>query len=246
MWGEGTPPQGLPQEDNKLVVPPVVKGNVPPVMGGEVGPGGVPACFNCVSSFETPCYFVRDNVLYCDADSRFRVELRHVSLRGVLSVLLLVDSGACFTCVNSVFVRRHNLQVTHVNKTPLYSACGRALRVERCVTLELCFGDVCFGGVRAYVLENLSEEVIVGRDFLARYNLCVHVDQQISSMSKPPVLRILCVVCVTYVVLIHVGRFTSARTAQKHPRCSRVAFSPPSSPSRTRCLVIEQRATATT
>jgi hypothetical protein len=135
----------------------------------EVGPSGVPPCFDCV-------YFVRDNVLYCDADSRFRVELHHLSLREVLSVLLLVDSGACFTCVNSVFVRRHNLKVTRVDRTPLYSACGRALRVEGYVTLDLCFAG--FSGVRAYVLENLSEEVIVGRDFLARNDLCVHVDGQ--------------------------------------------------------------------
>ena len=133
----------------------------------------------CVDKY----YFFRDRVLYCDENSKFLVDVLLPTLF-FLSLHILIDSGACFTCVSAKFVKQHKLPMIPLDVGPLYSACGRALNVKGTVKLVLFFGNKNVLLVSAYVLDNLQEDVIVGRDILARYDLFVHVSDKSGGESK--------------------------------------------------------------
>ena len=85
-----------------------------------------------------PFNFIRDRTLYCDSESMFSVFVLLPSLF-LFVYLLLVDSGACCTCVSLAFAKRFKFVIEEADSSPLYSACGKQLSVCGYVSLVIYF-----------------------------------------------------------------------------------------------------------
>ena len=124
-----------------------------------------------------PFYFLRDSTLFCDSSSMYECLLLLPSLLW-FAMLMLVDTGACVTCVSASFVRRNAMVVSDVGacgSSPLTSACGGRLDCVGVVVLALDLGEGNTLRTKARVLENLSTDIILGRDVLRELGLCVGV-----------------------------------------------------------------------
>ena len=185
----------------------------PPFSSFPSGPGRLSAVsssfdlcpFNC-SLF----YFIFNNILYCDEDSRFAVLLLTPSL-SLLALPLLVDSGACCTCVNTAWARGHNFRIdSEYESNTLSTACGTSVVVRGVIVLVLYFGGNVVIRCKARVVDGLSYDVILGRDVLGELDLAVHVHNKGQPQLRQ---RGLCSVCSA-----SVGSFTSLLPSQPAPQ----------------------------
>ena len=192
------------EEDNKLVVPPVTRGADRAVVPCEtcaratalssVRSGHVFNCSDPSFSFSSPTvpfsskslahlsvpsrpfYFLRDSTLFCDSSSVYECWRLLPSLLW-LTVPMLVDTGACVSCVSASFVQRNSLVVSDGSAltSPLTSACGGQLQCVGVVVLVMDLGDGNTLKITARVLSNLHTDIILGRDVLRGWGLSVGV-----------------------------------------------------------------------
>ena len=101
---------------------------------------GVAPAVGVAQSVSPVVHQLVDRVLYCDGDARYSVSILSPSLQ-FLRHLLLVDSGACVTCMSADFMEKVGLVLEDKSVDPnLFSACGATLRVIGTVSVVLSLG----------------------------------------------------------------------------------------------------------
>jgi hypothetical protein len=111
-----------------------------------------PCGANSVFDVSNQFYLVQNKTLYCDSESRFLVSILLPCLYFNV-FLLLVDSGACCTCVSTKFAKSKNFVINEAYADTLYSACGRELGVRGAIVLVICFAPKQYMKVKAHVID---------------------------------------------------------------------------------------------
>ena len=114
---------------------------------------------------------IRSNVrVRCDSNGRICVYIRSGTQ------WVLVDTGACVTVCSWQFVRKFALFVLPTSEEEaLYSACGRELPVDGSVEVPVVFPWGEAVTLRAFILQNVVEDFIVGRDVVEERGWAISV-----------------------------------------------------------------------
>ena len=113
--------------------------------------------------------------LCCDRESCFLVHMCLPTL-WFLILKILIDSGACTSCMSPEFAEKHKLRINKMPEGSLFSACGAALPVRGVTSMMCDFGKGYVYLISFVIVENLNQDVIIGRDFLREHFLSVFVD----------------------------------------------------------------------
>ena len=91
-----------------------------------------------------------------------------------LVVVALVDSGASVCVVSDTFASKHSLLRTCIEPVLLRTACGRRVAARTMVWLSFLVNDRMYR-MPFLVVPSLMDPLILGRDFLRTFGLCLHV-----------------------------------------------------------------------
>jgi len=169
----------------------------PPGKGGRVGSIGNavtdseaatgtvcgPACFDVLSPDLSPSIAMSPSVfsiqflstLVCDAESQLVVDVLLPTLF-FLACLVLIDTGACVTCMSSSFAASHGFSVGPGEARGIFSACGRRLNVVGVCSLVFSFGPMFTVRWPVVVIDGLQHPFLIGRDVLRYLRLAVFVN----------------------------------------------------------------------
>ena len=136
------------------------------------------------------------STLVCDAASRIVVDIL-LPILSFLSFLVLIDTGACVTCMSSSFAASHGFSVGPVTARGLFSACGRRLNVVGVCSLVFSFGPMFTVRWPVVVIDGLQHPFLIGRDVLRYLGLAVFITGKalVCVMGK----ALVCVRCVVFV-----------------------------------------------
>src|SRR5215469_16357444 len=98
-----------------------------------------------------------------------------------IETVALIDTGACKSCINAYMLRKINVDVRPLDRNEqklLFSADGRGLNVLGTVNLDVNL-EGCISTFNFYVLENLSQGVILGSDFLNHFKCKIDCQNQV-------------------------------------------------------------------
>ena len=108
------------------------------------------------------------------------------------SVLVLVDTGATLSVVSLRWAKKCGFKILSAPTISLRTACGTCVSSDKAVSLSFTVGGKNFTFLFR-VLSELHDDVLIGRDFLAQYNIGVRcgagrTSHIVNTLSAEPTL----------------------------------------------------------